>query len=395
MNSIGSDGKRKMALTTIAELPADRLVPKVPAARSHFRLGETSSLALHLVRGVSAQMVVIGHGMSLFELRPLPFIQASAVLIFFLLSGFVIPYSTFKKVSEDKRYGFAAYVIDRFSRIFVGFIPGIFVVLLLDLLSRVVFPDQYRYGDAFDVRTFLGNLLMLQDWPALGKLGSLARSSAFGISCFGSGRPFWTVAVEWWIYLGFGWIAFAGLRSFEAVKRPGFWLVCIPLLIVPLHNLIGGLGNGLTLVWLLGLGVYALISRGYFKIEKASGLSVAALFSALALFRIYETRVAYDMAFALLLASSFYFGVSALQSSDTQLPGLVRRAITSVADYSYTIYLVHYSVLDFLVHLRGRHSDLSLLVAGFVLSNAFSLVLFHMCERHYHVVGTRLKKALL
>ena len=101
------------------------------------KLTKGNSIILDLIRGVSAQLVVIGHGISFFGIFKLvqqpnfPSIQNIAVLIFFILSGFLISYSTFRK----SNYGFKQYFIDRFSRIYTAFIPSLLFVFLLDYSS--------------------------------------------------------------------------------------------------------------------------------------------------------------------------------------------------------------------------------------------------------------------
>ena len=68
-----------------------------------YKLTESNSIFLDLIRGLSSQLVVVGHGISFFGIftsfhQPnFPWIQNIAVLIFFILSGFLISYSTFRK----------------------------------------------------------------------------------------------------------------------------------------------------------------------------------------------------------------------------------------------------------------------------------------------------------
>ena len=71
-----------------------------------YKLKEGSSVILDFIRGASAQVVVIGHGISFFGIFTFlhepnfPWMQNIAVLIFFLLSGFLIPYSTIRKKKQ-------------------------------------------------------------------------------------------------------------------------------------------------------------------------------------------------------------------------------------------------------------------------------------------------------
>ena len=123
------------------EMAASRVSEKVLATGQAFVLCESSSLALDFIRGAASQVVVVGHGLILFGLANMPYLQNAGVVVFFLMSGFIIPYSSFMKARKDSAYGFGSYFIDRFSRIYVGFVPGLVCVLLLDIFSQ---PESTR-----------------------------------------------------------------------------------------------------------------------------------------------------------------------------------------------------------------------------------------------------------
>jgi peptidoglycan/LPS O-acetylase OafA/YrhL len=364
-----------------------------------FRLSKPSSLLLDLVRGTAAQAVVVGHALSFFGVAQIPYLQNSAVAVFFLLSGIVIPYSTFRKVEGDPHYSFSSYLVDRFSRIYMGLVPALVFVAALDFLNRSLFGAAYRYGAAYDVRTFIGNLLMLQDHPfqvaairVVADRLSLPLSWIATVTSFGSARPFWTIAVEWWIYLLFGWVALGGpVRRKHPVL---FWVLLLFFLAVPGFNwVLDGRGNGLTMTWGMGLVILGLLSRlpqGWFKSDAAL---LAGFFVTSALARVLRTREAYDPLFVGLLAVSLYFALSDLQGREgTRLPKGIQTAIVFNASFSYTLYLVHYSVLDFLVNWRGP--GMTNVVLGFVLSNLLAFAMYEAFEKHYRALGRQLKRAM-
>jgi peptidoglycan/LPS O-acetylase OafA/YrhL len=67
------------------------------------------------------------------QLRPpqFPFIQNIGVLIFFVMSGFLIT-ATLLHNSAKPDYGFARYFIDRFARIYSGLLPALVFVIVTD-----------------------------------------------------------------------------------------------------------------------------------------------------------------------------------------------------------------------------------------------------------------------
>lgn len=218
---------------------------------------------------------------------------------------------------------------------------------MLDSIQiAVAGPEGYAHAGALNLRTAVGNVLMLQDYPFLTSLNGLIASAApVAMTSFGSGRTFWTIAIEWWIYLGFGWMILASpLRSQRSWL---YWLVLAPLSIVPIWNLVGGRGNGLTLVWLAGGAVYLVISRGSLTGMRVGSALVAALtLLALAFVRVMVTVEAYDAVFALLLAGSLCFVIVGMDAGRVSYPVAARRWIRVAADYSFTLFLTHLSVYE-------------------------------------------------
>lgn len=338
-----------------------------------FRLTEGNSVSPDLVRGLSAQAVVVGHALFFFGFTGLDtdpdifVIQGYAVLVFFILSGFLITYSTANKLRSKDHYGFRHFFIDRFSRIYTGFVPALFFVLIIDTLSRHLYPEAYPYETGFDVKTFFGNLLMLQDIPGANYL--------FGgrLTCFGSGQPFWSLAIEWWIYLAFGW---ALLRCFR--NRGKLWLnlsIMPPLLIVPSFNLWGGLGNGLMMTWLMGALAYLLIASGLFdRISKLYLLLIGSWLTIIGIVRFIKVGEEYDPVLAFL--STVIILLLIKLTEGITWPGKLTWLIRKNAAFSFTLYLVHYPVLDVLRSAYGSTvSPVASLVVGFLLSNVCAMAI--------------------
>src|SRR5882724_6900197 len=118
-----------------------------------------TSTALDIMRAIAAQMVCVGHGLSFFHIsRPagMPLIQNIGVLLFFIMSGFLIN-ATLTQKSVNPDYSFGSYFIDRFARIYSGLIPALIFVIIIDgitiwLMSE---PTIWPY---FNLKTLLANL---------------------------------------------------------------------------------------------------------------------------------------------------------------------------------------------------------------------------------------------
>jgi peptidoglycan/LPS O-acetylase OafA/YrhL len=338
----------------------------MPEQRSDFRLTEGNSILLDLIRGLSAQAVVFGHALYFFGIIGLDtdpgtlVVQNFAVLIFFVLSGFLISYSTANKIKRREDYGFRTYFIDRFSRIYVTLLPALLIVLVLDTISRQLYPTAYAYDASFNLATFLGNLFMLQDIPGVPQIIGQRMTS------FGSGQPFWTLAIEWWIYMFFGWCL---LRIFLPAKRRFTdWVVLIPLLVVPSFNMWGGKGNGLMITWLLGSLAYLVIADGYLKVvTRKQSLLLAGWLTVLGIIRFWKTGKEFDPILAFLATAVILLMVHFFAT--VTWPRLLAWFSRTNAAFSYTLYLTHYSILDLMrAHFGESLSPWTLVFIGMAIS---------------------------
>ena len=141
---------------------------------------------LESLRGFAAIYVATGHW--IIEKSKLPsyitlFFKfgQEAVIIFFILSGFVIFYSHNK--SKDKSIG--NYFIKRFRRIYFP--------LFCAFIVSFVFVNE-----KFVLKELIGNLLMLQDFVS-GKPGNFVQP-------FLGNRPLWSLSYEWVFYLIFPFV---------------------------------------------------------------------------------------------------------------------------------------------------------------------------------------------
>jgi len=235
------------------------------------------------------------------------------------------------------------------------------LVALVDALSLAFNSSEYRYASAFTVQTFLTNVLMLQNFPILRYFSECCTS-------FGSGRPFWTLAVEWWIYMAFGYF-FIVLNQQMTLYRV---IIFSFLAIVPMYNLIGGSGNGLLMVWALGSASYLLFnslkppfgSLGIKWLLLLASIVCGYLRSWLTGMEAYDPIVAFCIAVfmltAVMIANSYSFA-SSMQSFCKTLAG-----------FSYTLYLVHYPILDFISTHFYEANRYFLFILGFVVSNIVS-----------------------
>jgi hypothetical protein len=392
---------------------------------------ESTSILLHFLRALSAQMVVIGHGLSFMEIFPFlqppnfAYIQNIGVVILFILSGITISFSLYRNIEKKYNYDFWDFFIDRFSRIYTGFIPALIFVTIIDLISININSINYTHYNAFNLKTFVGNLLMLQDYPIIQLLSK--NDPSINITSYGSGRPFWALAVEWWIYLLFGWYVFR-LKDRLQINKYYYYIISSLFLIVPLFNLVNGRGNRLTLVWLIGVGIYFYIYQNLKKCDSARSLMrilknlkfavkckpitissrffafeievdrnpliLSIIFLILSICYLFFRREAYDLIFEVLLSSSILFLVIYTNTIEVVKDSILKRIVIYFSGYSYTLFLIHYSIFELFVNYKDIYSPLMLFIVAFSISNLMASFMAIIFEKNYRRVSNFLRSEL-
>lgn len=333
------------------------------------KIEKESSMLLDFIRGGSAQMVVIGHLLGFYHIQQkynLPIIQNFGVLVFFVLSGFLISQTTFIKGQE---YGFKKYLTDRFSRIFYSFIPALILVLLMDLLIMNYGIYNPKFNNS--PQNFIGNIFMLQGYPFIKKLG---------IETFGSGRPFWTVSVEWWLYIFFGFIYyFYNKRNIKYIYLPLF-LISVPLVFMYINYR----GDGLSIVWLLGFVLAVIYNNINFILSKTVFLLlILAGIVGIALRTIY-IRNMYDIGIAiffLIIIFSILYIPNRIKSIINK--PRISRFCKFLASYSYSLYLIHYTLIELYLSFF-RDKKLIHFFIIYILCNIISYTFYLFFEKNNH-----------
>ena len=152
-------------------------------------------MKLEAIRGFAAIYVLCFHTFDTYitifgkEISPFEFSQ-EAVMMFFILSGFVIQYAYL--VSSDK--SFKSFFLKRFLRIFIPLICVFAAHYALLEASGQKVSDSSIYS-------LTGNLLMLQQIPEIW-------NQPAWFEPFLGNKPLWTLSFEWWFYMIFFFISY-------------------------------------------------------------------------------------------------------------------------------------------------------------------------------------------
>lgn len=124
-----------------------------------------------------------------------------AVMMFFLLSGYVIMLNQSKK-----DYNFITYFKHRFFRIYTVIIPSLFI-------SYILFSLLNNYW-TLNINDLILNLMMLQDKGDL-KPGTI-------VNPIFHNEPLWSLSYEWWFYMIF-FVHFILLKKIKNERKTFFY----------------------------------------------------------------------------------------------------------------------------------------------------------------------------
>ena len=145
---------------------------------------------IEALRGLAAFYVVLHHAfphkyiVSGFNVYNFFRFGQEAVILFFLLSGFVIKYSF--SVSTNKT--FKRYFFRRFFRLYIP-------LVIVMILGYLILSHKNGAFISLDFPNMIGNLFMLQDWAKV-------KPHVFFDPYLGN-NPLWSLAYEWWFYMLF------------------------------------------------------------------------------------------------------------------------------------------------------------------------------------------------
>lgn len=363
-------------------------------------------------RGISAQAVVLGHGLNIFlpGIFMVPghhvfYMQSFAVIIFFVLSGYLITSAVLKK-RDRPEFTFGSYLLDRIARVVYPLFPALVLIIACDFL---VFRGTTRLPfDGVDLspQAIAGAFTMLFNHPLLQEFGPRLGTPWINAGPVGSGAPLWSVVAEWWIYVAFGLLAFVALRKKKL--GVGSALLLVFAIAVPMGYM--ARGSYESLAWIIGM-LYALAAGRIAKLPRSFHAWLVILGTAAFLVGLYYSRQNLHSASAILPASvafcHLYFlidGIAAKRSASGRVPGVIQQWLGGgfrafslfLSSYSYSLYLLHFSVVSYLWYfLHGVLPAWQLIALSIVASNLLAFGFYLLVERHFHKVGKWLKGALL
>jgi len=335
-----------------------------------------ASVTLNFLRAVAAQAVCIGHALN-FGGYGSTFIPVDGVLLFFVLSGFLIAYTLDSK-SKSPAYDIIEFGIERFARIYTAYLPAILLIGVVTVLM-----DRYGFemkADPVDLKTFAGNLLMQQNVPC-----------CLSVTTFGTAGQLTSIALEFHIYFFVGAMYFL-LRGKRVLLC---CLIAVPFSFMPLAYFTSapnGSDRALFALWLLAFASYYVL-KAVVEYRPSVPFWFMAFVLALATWVIQRTPGddANLRQYPMLVLS--FFSLVLVSQHIRVMPPRLGRLINSFADYSYSLFLVHLTAMRVIYRLWPDQSVLRVAFA-IVVANVLGFVFAVLFERHYRRVADLMKSAL-
>ena len=343
-------------------------MPRV-AFQRHGQFDEASwhSILISVLRGLAAFIVAIAHLRAAMYpavrdlaspplwFQGLAFVSGfahQAVLVFFVISGWLVGGSLLNRINEP--HAIVSYAIDRLTRLWTVLIPTFLLTLAFAFGIGATSLDAIDLSpaDPYSATSFAGNLFGLQ---------------RVLVPVFGGNFPLWSLANETWYYLMFPLLALVCTTPGKTAR-----LSCAAALLA-LAALLPTAITTYLLVWLLGVAfsririecgngarwgwfLLVLAGAGYFRLTgELDEFDVTTLGQDLICSVLY-----------LVLLSSLQFKAS----TASRLAQPVRKSGKFFAEFSFSLYVLHVPVIGLLQHWSTSHLGLRRLSPSIPLHTA-------------------------
>ncbi len=297
-----------------------------------------------------------------------------AVVVFFVISGFLVGGSVLKK---GLHLNFLEYILARLTRLWVVLVPALCFTFLIDICLEQLYPEALsgRYYPSWNsgpsqnhslaFSTFIGNIVFVQ---------------TFLVPVWGSNSPLWSLFNEFWYYVSFPLIVMA-FQSFGSKK---WWRLAI--LTFTLFGLLLTLPKTIWhgfAIWLFGTAAWWIRDQGWNMTSSKRRFAFASattfFFASLIFSRSpVSSRLLVDC--DLLIGISFAIVVLVHSTNSQLVPDLLLRPLVAISGFSYTLYLFHFPIVMAIgaIAFRENQLQLSTCALAIFLSINVAIVLLSM-----------------
>ncbi|MFT7264937.1 MAG: peptidoglycan/LPS O-acetylase OafA/YrhL [Halioglobus sp.] len=355
---------------------------------------------IDLLRGLAAQLVVLNHMRATFFLdfgslpdrNPLTIVFYTltgfghqGVIIFFVLSGFLVGGAGFRQYLSLS-YTPWRFFLRRLTRLWLVLIPALVLTFLIDTIGRHQGVSLYE-GAFFDLFTSgpdpSGDIDT--SWQFKTLLGNVFFLQTIETSVYGTNSPLWSLAYEFWYYVLFILGMASAASNLPLTLRVASSIgMLIAVVYLPMNILLHGLiwAAGAVLAYVVQTERLPVLPR---KLTVLAGIAFAA---ALLTVRFGLLADFGNLTNDALVAATLIFVLMTVVNR-AGLPSWLARFSAFIADYSYTIYLIHFPIVMLIaaVGFSGRQFTLTmptfaLFCAILAALNLFAYLFYRMFESH-------------
>lgn len=325
-----------------------------------------------------------------------------AVMVFFVLSGFLVGGSLMREWQRTGTADLRLYLIKRLVRLWVVLLPALVLVIAANAAALWLF-DAQSHG-VFDTRDLLGRMAP----------GAFACNALFlqTVACWEYGRnaALWSLSNEFWYYVAFPLLVMGLFPG-----RAG-WRTLMPLAlaagllgVLTAFQFTGAWIGPYFVIWLAGVYV-AVARRPPVPLRPwTAGLVFLAFLVAtrLAIRReVFEGSPLFTLGYDLVVTALFANLLLCLKTAPALPPPPLGRLNTRFAGMSFSLYCIHTPVLTLFaaasMHWLGvgwqmvpRGAETWVLtMAGMGLCVGAAFVFAHVTERHTDAVRRRVQRML-
>lgn len=356
------------------------------------------SIFLNISRWFAAFLVLLGHLRQLILVdfkyveqktlicKALYFVTGfghEAVMVFFVISGFLVGSLTLKRWRSNGS-NLSAYVSARVSRIYTVLIPALLAGLALDFIGLHWFNSSELYTNSAQYHTISLNSTISADIGIATFFGNLFNLQGILVQHFGSNGPLWSLANEWWYYSIFALVGMVITGSGN--KRFAYAIAAIALAsFLPPSILLYGT------VWALGFIAHAWINSSVWRPNPLLGLVVFLII-------IITSRLSHNtdsVANPESLLSGFFpdfivgvgYVIALASASKMTIP--FKWLHDFLAEFSFTTYLFHFPAMVFIVaigyQIFGLRFQVQPSASGYLYMFVATAILYLYCFVFYQL----------
>ncbi|AVJ78553.1 acyltransferase family protein [Enterobacter hormaechei] len=364
---------------------------------------------IEALRGIAALVVAIGHNRGMFgqiELGSLmDRLTANAIFgveIFFIISGFIISYST-RNINSPSLRNTASFLVKRIFRIY----PVYFVILAVyvALFYRNIYTGVAEDGTLSTVNIIKSFFLIPLDWNSL--------PPYYG---WGTIIVSWSLAYEMYFYIVFALSMSISIKYRALIAS--IVLVSISILLPVIFNgnitidaqryyfnggyllsHFGFIGNPIVFDFILGMIIAQVLpSINKFKINNGVINSLAiALLGFSFVFWLNGISEGHGLTKSAYIAFAIVSCVIILERNSVFV---FNKVLISLGTISYSLYLIHVPVIKYIelygqtIGLNTNIRSLPLYISSLTISVCLAYVIFNVIEKPFINAGARIAKKI-